>query len=357
MGSAACRALARRGAKVLGLEQFALGHALGSSHGESRLIRQAYFEHPDYVPLLKSAYELWAAVEAESGEALFARTGLVLFGPETGPILRGAQDSARLYGIPLEVFAGKEAAARFPAFTADPGDIAVYEPGAGWLAVERCVRTLAGLATKHGAEIREGVHVESWTADGRGVAVRTSHGEFKARRLVITAGAWSADFLARVRGKIAVRRVPVAWFAPRGAAPAMPCFGFEDPRGFFYGFPPLSAQGVKVGLHLPGAAVADPAKLDRALHDDDVAPLAAFLAARLPWVDPRPRAHSVCMYSMSPDEHFIVDRDSDRVTYAAGFSGHGFKFAPVIGELLADLALDGATGRPAEFLRHRWPAP
>ena len=294
---------------------------------------------------------------AVSGETLFAKTGLVLFGPENGPIIRGAQSSAQLYDIPLAVFRSAEIATRFPAFAASAGDIAVFEPGAGWLAVERCVRTMAALAKAQGATILENTPVKSWSRAGGSVSVETVSGIFKAKRLIITAGVWSADFLPAVRGRIDVRRVPVGWFAPRSAAAlAMPCFGFEGPNGFFYGFPPQMPRGLKIGLHLPGDPVADPAALDRSLRPGDAAPLEAFVAAHLPQIAPQITAHSVCMYEMSPDEHFIVDKDGEDVTYAAGFSGHGFKFAPVIGDVLAELALTGGTRHPVDFLRHRWAA-
>lgn len=351
MGSAACWALARRGVKVLGIEQHTLGHALGSSHGDSRLIRQAYFEHPDYVPLLKSAYGLWEEIEAESGEKLFTKNGLVLFGPPDCMTVSGARESARLHGIPIELADPRD----FPAFSASPGDVALYEPGAGWLAVEACVRTMAGLARKRGAEIREHARVESWREVGGGVEVKAAGETFTAKRLVVTAGAWSAEQLPGMRRKIDVRRVPVAWFNAKGQVPEdLPCFGFEGPAGFFYGFPPHGPRGIKVGFHTPGSPVADPALLDRALHPADAAPLEAFVRRHLPFADPLVAAHSVCMYAMSPDEHFIIDRSGAAVTYAAGFSGHGFKFASVIGDLLADLALDGATRHPAGFLKYRW---
>lgn len=355
MGSAACWALAKRGVHVLGLEQFEIGHLRGSSHGESRLIRQAYFEHPNYVPLLKSAYELWNELEAEAGIDLFFKTGLVIFGPENGAIVRGAQESARLHDIPLTVFNERDAAKQFPAFQIPPQNIGVYEPGAGWLAVEACVRTMASQAQKHGASIVDHTHVERWEHTDNGVAVHTDHGIYHAPRLIITAGAWSPQFLTGVRDKIDVRRVPVAWFAPRTPAPAMPCFAYETSQGFFYGFPP-QARGLKLGLHVPGRPVLDPVCLDRTMHSDDAAPLERFVAEHLTWVNPCIQEHSVCMYSMSPDEHFIIDQDGSAVTYAAGFSGHGFKFATVIGAILADVALTGSTSHPISFLRQRWPA-
>jgi sarcosine oxidase len=354
MGSAACWELARRGAKVVGIERFTVGHARGSSHGETRLIRQAYFEHPDYVPLLKSAYGLWREIEKASGKRLFTQTGLVLFGPEEAPTIRGAQLSAKLYDVPIDVVGRSAAAAvRWPEFRVAPGDIAVYEPTGGLLAVEDCIKTMAGLAKARGARIVENTTASAWSRGARGVVVTTDQGAFEAPKLVVTAGAWSADLLPQVAGMIDVRRVPVAWFEPRAAVPAgMPCFGFEAEAGFFYGFPPQTARGVKIGLHVAGERVTDPLTLDRTLREDDARPLEDFVAAHLPWLEPRVKEHSVCMYSLSPDQHFIIDQDGAALTYAAGFSGHGFKFASVIGAVLADLALHGDTPHPIGFLRH-----
>ena len=357
MGSAAAWALAKRGAKVLGLEQFELGHARGSSHGETRLIRQAYFEHPDYVPLLKRAYELWDELEHESGRAIFRKTGLAIVGPSDSKLIEGCWASAKQHQIKLEEFRADTAKRNFPDLSIKPEEVVVYEGNAGLLSVEPAVATMAGLARRHGAVIRENAAVKAWRRDGDNIVVEADGHEFKAKRLVITAGAWTANFVPKLAAQLDVRRVPVAWFPPQSAKdPRLaghPCFGFDTPDGFYYGFPPVSGRGFKVGLHKPRDHVTDPTALDRGLRPEEAKELVDFVGERLLRAAPRLSEHAVCMYTMSPDEHFIIDRD-DQVAYAAGFSGHGFKFATVVGEILAELSMDGGSRHPAGFLRYRW---
>lgn len=357
IGSSACWHLARRGQKVLGLEQFDLGHALASSHGESRLIRQAYFERPDYVPLLRRAYELWDEVEARTRTKLFHKNGLLIVGPDVArSIVHGVKLSAELHGIPIDAMTGAEAQRRFPWFTVPAGREAVFEPGAGYLEVEACVRAHAQLAIGAGATIKTQEPAIALEASAHGVKVKTVNGTYEAGQLVITAGPWSARFLPRLETKLAVRRVPLFWFAADGqmhAEAGAPCFGFELEQGFFYGVPAISPRGVKVGLHVPGDVVTNPASLDRSVHQSELAVVRGFVARCLPHVTQTLVHHAACMYTMTPDEDFIVDR-TGRVSFFAGSSGHGFKFASVMGEVLADLALDGQTRHSVEFLRQRW---
>ncbi len=357
MGGAAAWQLAQRGQKVLGLEQFEIGHARGSSHGESRLIRQAYFEHPAYVPLLKRSYELWRDLEKHSGKALMHLNGLMIYGPpDGGRILPGVRTSSQQFGIKIQEFDAKEAATAYPDYTPPPGYLGILEPNAGFLLVEECVKAQAEAARRAGAEIRERIQVLAVREEADGVVVETNAGPCRAKKLVITAGAWSAGFLPRAAPHLKVHRVSLFWFEAKGGLRAggnQPCFGFDLPEGFFYGLPEVRRRGVKVGLHVPGDVVKDPLQVDRSTRDSDVLPLKRFVAACLTGLDPAPIEHVVCLYTMTPDEHFIVDRQG-RITYAAGFSGHGFKFSPVIGEVLADLATAGETRQPVDFLRYRW---
>lgn len=355
MGSATAWRLAARGAKVLGLEQFFVGHALGSSHGESRLIRQAYFEHPNYVPLLRTAYNLWHELERETGRSLFHQNGVVIFGPKDGVIMQGVRHSSKVHGVKIVEYSAEKAATAFSAYRPSPGHEALLEPGAGYLEVEACVIAQAEAARAHGAIIREQEAVTAIVPIPGGMRVSTDSGTYEATRLVVTAGAWSGRFLDSIKPQLKVHRVPLVWFAaePRySVRTGLPCFGFELPEGFFYGVPAISDRGVKMGLHIPGTLVTNPATIDRSLTADDLKPLVDFIGHHLPGVTPVPLHHAICMYTMSPDEHFILDSKGS-VTYAAGFSGHGFKFAPVIGDALADLALDGSTSLPIEFLRPR----
>lgn len=359
VGSAALYHLARRGVRVVGLDQHPPGHALGSSHGQTRIIRLAYFEHPDYVPLLRRAYALWEDLSEQAAQPLFVRTGLVQAGPADGDVITGVLRSAAEHGLAVERLEPTDAAARFPGHAFDDGELAVYERDAGYLLVEDCVRAHLRLAEAAGAEVRTGVTVEGLapTADG-GVAVRTADGTMTADRVVVTAGAWAARLLADVGMSLRVLRKHVYWYAADpgwDATAGAPAFLHERPGGVFYGIPSVDGRGVKVAEHSGGDLVADPDAVDRA--DDPVARerVAAFVRGRLRGVGPATTAHEVCLYTMSPDGHFVVDRHPGvpGVVFAAGLSGHGFKFTAVLGEVLADLATRAASPLPHQFLSIR----
>jgi monomeric sarcosine oxidase len=361
MGSAAAWRLARSGARVLAFDPHPIGHALGSSHGEVRMIRQAYFEHPDYVPLLGRAYELWAELERESGRELFRRNGVIIYGPaEGGAILPGVLRSAERHSLPVERLEPTEALRRFPEYRPPAGFQAVLEPGAGWVWVETSVSAAAQAARAAGADLRSGERVLRWSADADGVEVTTGRASYRADRLVIAAGAWSGPLLGDVSvpGQspltLDVRRVVQVWLRTRSkrGPEGLPCFGFELPYGFMYGFP-LEAGRMKVALHAPGAKIADPDAVDRQVRPADTELVERFARECLPECTGEILQTSVCMYTMSPDQHFIIDShpSSPHAVFAAGFSGHGFKFAPVIGEILAELALHGKTRHPIGFLR------
>lgn len=353
VGSAALYRLARRGLRVVGIDQFAPPHDRGSSHGETRIIRAAYFEHPDYVPLAQASWSAWRELETATGATLLEATGLAEFGPPDGIVVPGVLRAARQHNLNVHSLTPDEAATRWPAL-AGHGLDGVYEPDAGVLRVERCVAAHLDAARAAGAETCFSTRVSGWTC-GDAIAVQAGDQEFLAERLIVTAGAWAGGLLADVGVPLTPRRQVVAWHAA-GAEMAVdagcPCFLFELPTGVFYGFPDVDGRGAKVGDHAPGAVVADPSNLDRDLHDGERLALEAFVRARLPFATPTPLRHSACMYTMSPDEHFVVDRhpSDPRVVFAAGLSGHGFKFAPVLGQALADLAVDGATSLPIGFL-------
>lgn len=349
MGSAAAFALARRGARVIALEQFDLGHARGSSHGETRLVRQAYFEHPDYVPLARRAYDLWDELGGLVGSPLFHRTGLVFCGQPDAEALAGTERAAELHGLPVERRPG---GAFRPLLHDRPGERLLVEPQGGYVEVDRAVRAFQELARRAGATLRGDTRVTGWSPVEDSLRLETSRGPVEARRLVLAAGAWSGRWLEGLRVGIAAHRNLLFWFPAGAAWRAAPCFAFDLPEGFYYGFPDVSGRGVKVALHLPGQRLADPAAVERRLRPGDAHAVCRFVAERLGGVDPQPRAHAVCLYEMSDDGHFVLTLDprDPRVAIAAGFSGHGFKFAPVIGEALADLALEGATDLPIAFL-------
>jgi len=357
MGSAALYHLARRGVKVLGLEQFDIAHDRGSSHGESRLIRKAYFEHPDYVPLVRRSYELWAELEAAAGRKLFHRSGLLLAGPRDGAVVSGVRRAAAAHALDIQAIAPKDWRTRFPEFVVSEGMDVLFEPDAGFLEVESCVRTYVQQAVEYGATVVTGRSVQGWSADGGGVAVRTPDEVYHADRLVICGGSWSSRLLASLRLPLEVRRKVVFWFESVGGAYSFRCgcpvFGFDVEGGLLYGFPSIDERSVKIADHAGGQAAEDADRLDRRLHPEDEPRVHAFVKAYLPRLTTKMIRHSVCMYTMTPDEHFIIDRHPEypHVAYAAGFSGHGFKFAPIVGSVLADFTVQDRTDEPVGFLR------
>ena len=356
-GSGALYHLGRRGVRALGIDQFHAAHDRGSSHGETRIIRQAYFEHPDYVPLLRRSYDLWRELESETGRRLMHLCGLMLAGPPDGEAISGAKLAAELHELEIESVPAASAAVRFPGFRVPEGSEVVFEDNAGYLEVENCVRAHQERAQAHGAVLQTGESVREWSSDGRSVRVRTDRGEYEAERLIITAGAWASRVLWELNVPLTVLRKPVFWHPVAGpeydVARGAPTFYFEMPSGAFYGFPSLDGATVKLAEHSGGEPVADPDQLDRSIGERDFEPVGRFIEQTMPALDPRPQRSSVCMYTMSPDGHFLVDRHPQHanVVFGAGFSGHGFKFTSVLGEALADLALEGATTLPVEFLR------
>jgi sarcosine oxidase len=366
-GSATLYHLARRGARALGLDRFAPGHDRGSSHGETRIIRLAYFEHPDYVPLLRRAYELWEELEGRSGVELHRQTGLLQIGPPEGAVVPGVLRSAREHGLEVEELEGREVERRFAGFRVPRGMTAVLERRAGYLRVEACVRAHVEAALALGAEWRSAA-VERWSAGPSGIEVAArlpgdggQEAVFSAKSLVVAPGPWAARLLDDLGVRFVVRRKAMFWY---GAAEPFyrvergsPAFLYETPAGVFYGFPRIDARGIKVAEHSGGRVLdlarQDPLDVDRALDREEERRVEDFLAACLPEAGRDCLSHSVCMYTMSPDEHFVLDRHprEPRVVFAAGLSGHGFKFTPVLGEVLAELALEGSTKAPVGFLR------
>lgn len=353
MGSAAAMHMARRGARVLGLERFGPAHDQGSSHGESRLIRKAYFESPAYVPLLERSYALWDELSSLSGATLLHRTGLVLFGNRATT----AAAVAREHGVAVEHLSPAEARARFPSLRVRSDDALepLFEPGAGWLEVERCVQAHLDAARAASADLRFHEPALAWRVDPSSgqVEVDTGRGLHRAGRLVVTAGAWAPSLLADVGLPLGVRRVVQTWFDASPAHQA-PCFGFDLGDGFFYGFPRVGGR-VKVAEHTARQPLARPEDVRREVVPEDTRRVEDFVRERLPELRTPPVLAKTCLYTMTPDEHFVIDLHPryPQVAIAAGFSGHGFKFSPVVGEILADLALEGPprTRADAGFLR------
>ena len=358
MGSSAAYQLAKRGVRVLGLEAFEPGHTQGSSHGESRIIRMAYMEHPDYVPLLRRAYELWAEVQAESGADLFHPIGGLFVGSSESRAVAGALESARIHALPHELLHADEIAHRYPALRPEEYEVGVWEASAGVLFPERCIAAYASLASSAGADLRYGEAVRSWKASGGGVEVATDRGTYRADRLVLAAGAWMGRLLEELRLPLRAERMAVYWFHPSEraelfASDRFPIYIWDmGAHGSYYGFPHLERPGVKVGRHHTGRYV-DLDAVERETTLEDEAELRRFTSRRIPALDGPVAESVVCLYTNTPDEDFIVDAHPEhpQVVYASACSGHGFKFASVIGEVLADLALEGRATPAAAFLR------
>ena len=354
MGSAALYHLARRGQRVLGLERFDLLHEQGSSHGLTRIIRLAYFEHPDYVPLLRRAYELWRELQAEAGEQLLWTTGIIEGGEQ---VLDGVLRSCAEHGIEHEVLAGDEVERRFPAFRLPPELEVVYQADGGFVTPERCIVAHVEGALARGATYRARERVLDWVPTQSGVRVRTDRGEVEAERLVVAAGAWSDEVARLIPGSVRPVRQSLAWFQPTApelfTPKRMPVFNVVLGDEHVYGFPSHGIPGLKLGRYERQGESGSPDLISREPTLADETSLRAFAERYLPEGAGPTVALKTCLFELSPDEHFLIDRhpESEAVVVAAGFSGHGYKFCPVVGEILADLALDGATRHDIELFR------
>ena len=364
MGSATCYYLSKRGYKVLGLEQFNISHEFGSHAGQSRIIRKAYFEHPDYVPLLERAYKNWNDLEQETGEELYFKTGLLYAGTSNNEMIKGVKQSASLYNIEIEKLNITDATKRFPRFTFPENFEVLFEPEAGFIPPEKAIRLYYSQEKKNGATIHTNEKVTEWKKEENMVIVKTDKQTYECNKLIITAGAWAGKMIPGFSDKIKVTRQFVAWIKTKGdmqfALNNFPCWmvGDDEKHGCYYGFPLLDTKkfgepaGLKLAHHFP-AQVTDPDNVNRQTTGDDLKNIKYCLGKYLPDVFESVLHSKICLYANSPDENFIIDKlpgYEENVSIACGFSGHGFKFASVIGEILADLAIDGKTGLPIEFL-------
>ncbi|MBX3276477.1 MAG: N-methyl-L-tryptophan oxidase [Acidobacteria bacterium] len=346
MGSAAAYHLARRGQRVLGIDRFAPPHAFGSSHGGSRIIRTAYFEDPCYVPLARRAFDLWLELEAASDDRLFERTGCINIGAEDSAVVAGALTSALQHDIAHEMLDAAELRRRFPVFNIDDETVALLEPGAGVLFPERCIDAHLKGAQAAGAECVFNDTVTAWEPDSDGVCVKTAKSEYRAGRLIVAAGAWTGNVIQNL--PLRVERQVVCWFSPddpadRFAPSRLPAWVWEhDPGHFIYGFPDFG-EGAKFARHHDGKFV-DPDAVDRDAAPEEIDDFARLARAYVRGLAARPHASSVCLYSNTPDFHFLIDEHPHypQVIVASPCSGHGFKFASAIGESLAAWIVDGA---------------
>lgn len=350
MGSAALYQLAKRGKRVIGFDLATPPHALGSTHGESRIIREAYFENPLYVPIVQRSYDVWSELQAESGETLLIQTGGLLLGLDTGTLIAGTRLSADRHGLPYEMYAAAEIEDQFPVLAPDDNTVGLWESRAGILLPERCVEVHLRLAEKNGAAVHVNEPVLQWRPDGSGVHIKTNQGEYRASHIVLTPGAWLGGFLPDLALPLTVERQVLYWFEPaeRGdlfELNTLPIFAWEYGRDrLFYGFPNLGS-GVKVALHHQGQ-ITDIDSIERSVSEEEIQGMIVLLDATIPSLAGRLLKTEVCMYTNTPDEHFIVDfhPDLSQVLIVSACSGHGFKFSAVVGEIVADMLIEGKTG-------------
>lgn len=346
MGSAAALELARRGLRVIGFDRYAPPHTFGSSHGHVRLIREAYYEGPVYVPMVRRAFELWRALDGQAGGRLLTPAGVLMIGHPESAIVTGAAQSARMYGIPFEMLDAAEVMARFPAFVLDAGHVALYEPGAALLHAELCIAFELELASRHGAELRYHEPVETWHPVGDAIDIRTASGGYRVRQLVLSPGAWLPELSGGLALPLTVERQVQYWWDPAQSdyfqAGRMPVAMLELGDGRLFYTMPDTGHGVKIGWHHTGQAT-NPTDVDRTVSVDERSAIRELLDRYMPLAQGTERTHAVCLYTSTPDAAFILDRHPqvDRALVVSACSGHGFKFAPVIGEIVADLVTTG----------------
>ena len=349
MGAATASQLTGRGQSVLVLDRFRPPHRLGSSHGETRVIREAYFEHPSYIPLLRRAYELWHALEKQTGQRLLTITGGLTIGPEKGVVFPGARASAEQHGLPHEILRASEVSERFPALQVPEELLAVYEPRAGMLIVEGCIAAFQQVARANGTTQQFDEPVLAWSADISGASVTTHRGSYSCDNLVISAGAWLPLLVPGLAKALRIERQVLYWFQPttqrEACEPdALPVHVVEyGPDQYYYALP-NAGDGVKAALHHQGITTSAD-DVDREVNDTERQAMAALARRFLPPLAAAPHRSEVCLYTNTADGHFLIDRHPahDNVFIVSPCSGHGFKFASVIGEVVADLVTTGVS--------------
>ena len=358
VGSAAAFHLARAGQRVLGIDRFTPPHMLGSSHGESRIIREAYFEHPSYVPLVQCAYELWAELEQISKEKLFVKTGGLMIGQPDGVVVSGARRSAEMHRLPFEVLTAQEVVRRFPAIRPAEGMIAILEPRAGAMFPEKCVAAHLCAAHEAGAVLRYEEPVLRWEPDGAGVRVFTANETYVGGRLVVSAGSWVQALFPDLPLRLKIERQVLYWFATRNPATFQPekCpihLWESAPQRFFYGFPDLGT-GVKLAIHHEGeSTTADAVRRD--VTEPEIEEMRRTVRPFFSGLSSEVLRTAVCIYTNTTDEHFLIDFHPQhrQVLIVSPCSGHGFKFSSAIGEAVRDLMVHGKSRLDLSLFEHR----
>ncbi len=357
MGSSKVYHLAQRGLKVLGLERYDIPNEMGSSHGVTRMIRLAYHEHPSYIPLMQRAYELWHQLENQTGERLLITTGSIRGGTEGSSMFQGSKEACDIHHLPYEVLDGPEINQRFPGYKLPEDVLAVYQADGGFLLSERCIIGYVSAALELGAEVHGREQVLSWEPWGDGVKIQTDKDSYTAGSLVISAGSWASKLVPDLTELAIPERQVLAWFQPNQPKlfnpGVFPVWGLEVDEGRFYGFPSYGMPGFKVGRYHHLNEQVDPDTMDREPNARDEEVLREFTRIYFPDAAGPTLALKTCMFTNTPDEHFILDRlpDYPQVCIAAGFSGHGFKFCSVVGEIMADLSQDGETPHDLSLFR------
>ena len=363
MGAAACWELARRGERVLGLDQFDIVHERGSHSGQSRIIRKAYFEHPDYVPLLERSYQKWQAFEKLTNTEIYFRTGIIYMGKASSASISGTKESSARYQIPLRDLDPQERKNTCSAFRI-PGDFECFiEEDAGFIIPDRAIKLYTSEAVGQGATIKPNTAVNGWRIVNGKIEVETNQGSYTSSRLIITAGSWAQKMIPGLPTKLSVTKQILAWIKnvnpEKFSLGKFPCWFVDDAdKGLYYGFPMLPNDqfagpfGLKLALHQRGESF-DPTSVDKSVPLSAMEDIRYFIDRYMPAIQKPEIEYKQCLYTYSEDSDFIIDHlpgYENQVTIACGFSGHGFKFVPVVGEVLADLATKGRTDLPVAFL-------
>ena len=357
MGSATVYHLARRGHRVLGIDAHDIPNAMGSSHGVTRIIRLAYCEDPSYVPLLRRGYELWHDLEDEAQEQLLITTGSLDIGPEGSQVFQGSLESCELHGLPYEALSGREVNRRFPGYSLPEDLHAIHQPDGGFVLPERSIVAHVEAALKAGAEVHGRERVLTWEPDGDGVRVQTDRDSYTAERLVISAGAWAGSLVPSLAPLALPERQVMGWFHPSSPAlfqpTSFPVFNLMAEEGRYYGLPVYGVPGLKVGRYHHLEEAVHPDTMDREPNTRDEETLRVLLRRYFPLADGPTMALKTCIFTNTSDEHFVIDLhpDAPQVVLATGFSGHGFKFCSVMGEVLADLAQEGSSRHDLSLFR------
>jgi sarcosine oxidase len=357
MGSSAVHNLAKRGQKVLGLEKFDIPHSEGSSHGVNRIIRLAYYEHSSYVPLLRRAYEMWSEIETIAGEQLLYKIGSIDTAPSGHEVFEGSLESCLEHDIPHEVLNHKQINDRFPGYEMPPGQMGLYQADGGFVLSERAIVAYVNAAVAEDAEVHARESVIKWESEGGGVRVFTDRAEYTADRLVITAGAWAAGMVPSLEELAVPERQVLAWLQPKEpslfAPENFPVFNAYFEEGRYYGFPVFGIPGFKIGRYHHLEELADPDHMERGVTQEDEDILRSAVSRYFPKANGTLMTLKTCLFTNTPDDHFIIDKvpGMPQVTVAAGFSGHGFKFASVVGEIVGDLAINGETTHNIDLMK------